>query len=73
MQNFTVEVNRKLCYIMLDYRYYGSLFLITLVVAWQLLLVVYNAKVMQLPSCNGSCKGVDDALHTWLCWEFWSK
>ena len=65
-----VEVDRRLCHIMLDYWYCFSLLPITLTVAWQLFLVSYIAKVIQLSCCNSSCKGDQLTLHKWLCWEF---
>ena len=65
-----VEVDRRLCWFMFDYQHYFPLLPITLIVAWQLLLVSCNAKVIQLPYCNASCKGAHNTLHKWLCLEF---
>ena len=64
------EVNRSLCPIYTRLLALVLLLPITLKVAWQLLLVSYNAKVIQLPCYNASCKGAYGALHKWLCWEF---
>ena len=65
-----VEVIRRLCYIMLDYQYYFPILSITLAVAWQLLLLSCNAKVMQPPCCNSLCKSGRDAPYKFLCWQF---
>ena len=42
----------------------------TLTDTWQLLLVSCNAKVIQPPCRNASCKGAHGTLYKWLCWEF---
>ena len=65
-----MEVDRRLCQFMFNYRHYFSLLPITLIVAWQLLLVSCNTKVIQLQYCSASCKGACGTLHKWLCWEF---
>ena len=65
-----VEVNRRLCHIMLDYRHYFPLLPIILIVVWQLLLVSCSAKLIQLPCYNSSCKGACGTLPKWLCEEF---
>ena len=64
------EVNRRVRCIMFNLRHYFPLLPITLTVTLQLLLVSYNAKVIQLPYCNASYKGAYSALYKWLCWEF---
>ena len=64
------EVDRRLCWFAFDYQHYFLLFPIALTVSWQLLLVSCNAKVIQLPYCNTSCKDAYSAQHKWLCWEF---
>ena len=64
-----IKVDRRLCRSMLDYQHYFPLLPITLTVAWQLLLVPCNVKVIQLPFCNSSCKVAHGSLHKWLCWE----
>ena len=46
---------------------------ITVTVAWQLLLVFCNVKVIQLLYCNNFYKGAHDGLCKWLCWEFWIR
>ena len=55
-----------------DWQYFLPLS-ITLTIAWQLLLVSCNAKVIQPLYCNSSCRGARSTLHKWLCWEFWGK
>ena len=65
-----MEVNGRLCRFMFDYRHYLPLLPITLTVAWQLLLVSCNAKVIQLPCCNTLVRVLEASLHKWLCWEF---
>ena len=64
------EINRRLHHIMLDYRHFFPLLPITLTIAWQLLLVSCNAKVIQPSCCNNSCKGTHSTLYKWLCLEF---
>ena len=64
------EANRTLCWFLFNYQHYFPFLPITLTVAWQLLLVSYNAKVVQLPCCNASCKGTWNALQKCLCWAF---
>ena len=64
------EANRSLCHFTFNYWHYFPLLPITLTATWQLLLVACNARVIQLPCCNGSCKGAHNAPHKWLCWEF---
>ena len=44
-----------------------ELFSITLIVAWQLLLVFCYAKKIQLLYCNSSFKGALGVLHKQLC------
>ena len=63
------EVDGRLCWFAFDYWHYFPLYPITLTAAWQLLLVFCNAKVIQPPSFNASCKGACSALHKRLCWE----
>ena len=58
-----MEVDRKLSQIILDYRHFFPFLSITLIVAWQLLLISCNAKIIQLLYCNGSSKGTRGALH----------
>ena len=64
-----MEVDRRLCQFTFEYWHYFPLFPITLIVLWKLLLVSCNAKVIQLPYCNASCKGACGAPHKWFCWE----
>ena len=68
-----VEVDRRLCQFTFDYRHYFLLLPIILTVTRQLFLVSCNAKVIQLPYCNASCKGACGAPHKWFCWEVGSK
>ena len=58
---------------MLHYVRLLALLSINLRVAWQLLLVSYNAKVIQLPCWNSSCKGACGTLHKWLLLGVWGK
>ena len=64
------QADRSSFHITFSCHYYFPSFPITLTVAWQLLLVPFNAKVLQLPCCNASCKGARSALHKQLYWEF---
>ena len=64
-----MEVDIRLCWFTFNYWYYFPLHPITLIVAWQLLFVSCNTKVIQPPYCNASCKGAHDALYKWLCRE----
>ena len=64
-----VEADRSLCHIALYYWHYSPLLPITLMVAWQLLLLSSNAKVIQQPCCYSYSKGACGDLHKWLCWE----
>ena len=68
-----MKVDRRLNCITLDYWHCFPLLSITLTISWQLLLVFYNAKAIQLSHCNRSCKGDHRALNKRLCWEFWGK
>ena len=71
--NSWVESDKRFSYIILDYQHCLPLLSITLTVAWQLLLVSCNAKIIK-PTCfNSSCKGAHGALHKRLYWEFWGK
>ena len=51
-----MEVDRRLCSITFNYQHCFLLLPITLTVAWQLLLVSCNAKIIQLLYFNISCK-----------------
>ena len=67
---FRTIAGQKLQKVMLHYIRLLALLSITLKVSWQLILVSYNAKVIQPPCCNSFFKGAYSALHKWLYWEF---